>query len=520
MTISPGALATAEDILAALNSNASVSNAAKAAADAAAAAAVAAQTTANAAMPKAGGTMTGNFDAPIQPPSMIARNLTVKFSDGATIKDFGAKGDGVADDTTAIQAAFTWATTTGNPINPTSGMFLISSPLVLLPNLAVDGTFKRPGPEINLGQRAYFKATAAMGTMLTIGSTAADFSGLVVEWALKLGEWDCNDLANEGIAVAFANGCRIRDTRVRNHKVYGFHLGSQSSPTPSFQIYLEDCGTDRSLTNPAPTGSTAAFYDNASDMAVLNCVFIGNQIGLSANASGGSDSGIWDAKIINVHVWNYPESGELLYGIDVWGDNHIIGCQVDGPFQYGYRFRGFGNVITNSEVNYGGIGSLASHAYPILIDAGATVTAIGNRWKCTNQSTPLVAEATGDLHSFSSMENIVTNTSKFGPRSANSVNTWALISAGASPTVQDGSNISGAVRSSVGDYTVTTNNSIDTAGCVSVTPGNGGVFMAPVEVSNSRTVNSIRVQFYDLSGSLVDPNTFSIMFVGRPTGIY
>lgn len=61
------------------------------------------------------------------------RSLANRFADVVNVKDFGAVGDGVTDDTAAIQAAIT-ATTTGKSIYFPSGTYSFSSQLVFNTN--------------------------------------------------------------------------------------------------------------------------------------------------------------------------------------------------------------------------------------------------------------------------------------------------------------------------------------------------------------------------------------------------
>lgn len=148
MTISPGALATAEDILAALNSNASVSNAAKTAADAATAAASAAQTAANAAMPKVGGSVVATG-------STAARTLEDRAADALNVKDFGAKCDGITDDVTFIQAALN-AAVPGQSVWLSTGQHLVDSANLNIPiGVTLLASWNVPGTTSNsavLGQ--------------------------------------------------------------------------------------------------------------------------------------------------------------------------------------------------------------------------------------------------------------------------------------------------------------------------------------------------------------------------------
>jgi len=90
-----------------------------------------------------------------QPTTSITRELSDKLNDVANIKDFGVIGDGVTDDTDAINAAirsllYGSEFVSGSPSTPLdqalrltihvpAGTYLISSPILLYPNLTLVG---------------------------------------------------------------------------------------------------------------------------------------------------------------------------------------------------------------------------------------------------------------------------------------------------------------------------------------------------------------------------------------------
>lgn len=79
--------------------------------------------------------------APVSPSTAISsgattsRTIASHLSDALNVKDFGAVGDGVADDTAALQAAINAACTTGVPLSLGSGLnkYKITSTLVAKP---------------------------------------------------------------------------------------------------------------------------------------------------------------------------------------------------------------------------------------------------------------------------------------------------------------------------------------------------------------------------------------------------
>jgi hypothetical protein len=75
---------------------------------------------------------TSNVIAPITATgSTTARTLENRFADVVNVKDFGAVGNGVADDTAAIQAAINSVATTGGDIFLPSGNYKTTSELLV-----------------------------------------------------------------------------------------------------------------------------------------------------------------------------------------------------------------------------------------------------------------------------------------------------------------------------------------------------------------------------------------------------
>ena len=111
-----------------------------------------------------------------------ARTLASHFADTLNVKDFGAVGDGIADDTAAIQAAIDAACATGAPLNLGSGLntYKITSTLTAKPQAyAATATFPQFSsgvPFVLIGNgNARIVAGAAMASMLEItynGSTS------------------------------------------------------------------------------------------------------------------------------------------------------------------------------------------------------------------------------------------------------------------------------------------------------------------------------------------------------------
>lgn len=77
-------------------------------------------------------------------PGAVGKTLNDKMQDLVSVKDFGAVGDGVADDTAAIQAGIDLACQYGGCVYLPAGTYKISSALVFSMNSGLVDPFKRP----------------------------------------------------------------------------------------------------------------------------------------------------------------------------------------------------------------------------------------------------------------------------------------------------------------------------------------------------------------------------------------
>jgi hypothetical protein len=77
-------------------------------------------------------------------PGAVGKTLNNKMQDLVSVKDFGAKGDGTTDDTSAIQAAINLACTYGGNVYLPAGTYKISAALVFTMNSVTVDPIKRP----------------------------------------------------------------------------------------------------------------------------------------------------------------------------------------------------------------------------------------------------------------------------------------------------------------------------------------------------------------------------------------
>jgi hypothetical protein len=130
-----------------------------------------------------------------------------------SVTEYGARGDGVTDDTAAIQAAFNAATETGPAIFFPAGTYNVSAPLLWTKRMRCVGQSKL-GVEI--------KATAAMSAVIEAGTTIADTNLTLRSYWFGI-NINGNNLANYGFK-AFTNHNTFESLWVRNTLVAAMQI--------------------------------------------------------------------------------------------------------------------------------------------------------------------------------------------------------------------------------------------------------------------------------------------------------
>jgi hypothetical protein len=145
----------------------------------------------------------------------VSRTIPSKLKDTVSVKDFGAVGDGVADDTAAIQAALNSAKSVFIP----PGTYLISSMLQLFPtnalNFSITGvkgksTLKATGNNAILGPAGDFYAEFAEISGITFTSTTGgQGTGIYAATPWYISHWTIRECDFNGKLAIGINGALI-----------------------------------------------------------------------------------------------------------------------------------------------------------------------------------------------------------------------------------------------------------------------------------------------------------------------
>ncbi len=149
-----------------------------------------------------------------------ARNLVTRFSDVVNVKDFGAVGDGVTDDTAAIQAAID---VQKGPVFLPNGIYLVSSEIVIKDGTGIIGENpfwkRRTGYVYSVDKNTVIKYVGAGGanscviraSKKPVGVPGSDFSPPntddIVDIQLKNFHVDANGLAEYAFYFYRAGNC-------------------------------------------------------------------------------------------------------------------------------------------------------------------------------------------------------------------------------------------------------------------------------------------------------------------------
>jgi hypothetical protein len=232
-----------------------------------------------------------------------SQTVEAKLQQTVSVKDFGAVGNGVADDTAALQAAINYAKTNNKILYVTSGTYLISGLVIY------------PASYLTFDPNAILKLSAngiAIRTVQSIGAPAptSGIDGIILE--------------NPTIDMDNHDGCGIllecaRDALITSPYVYNIGTGTISR-------------NDTFSTDTYPTMGIGIKGITNVNTAVFNRIVLARCMGVDTGVTPTGGVGIWmggsqsgTSQRANMNRLEQPICKELLYGIYVdFGSDNII----------------------------------------------------------------------------------------------------------------------------------------------------------------------------------------------------
>jgi hypothetical protein len=159
------------------------------------------------------GAMSGNASSAtaLATGSTTARTLANRFADVVNVKDFGAVGDGVADDAAAIQAAVTAAQAVGGEVFFPAGVYRVRSQITITSTVSIRGPGK-PGHRVYTSSGPYGGAEIMWEPSATLTDPLLPSS-----FAISV---DTGSIGAEGFANVSVDGIGFFSPNIRGGGIY------------------------------------------------------------------------------------------------------------------------------------------------------------------------------------------------------------------------------------------------------------------------------------------------------------
>jgi hypothetical protein len=294
--------------------------------------------------------------------STTARSLVNRFADVVNVKDFGAVGDGVADDTAAIQAFFNYVTSNGAFGIITKGIYKVSSNLTITINGYGFSILGAGNGSVFFKASNAFPATPVINILGTSGSNVGFVIGgfTITTESGYTGNATCGLQIGNPSQPTYINGYQF--STIQDLNVIGFPI--QYNIVHARMIKFNNC----SGWNPASDTNNICLniYQNGyftGDLVFDTCQFVSlNQSGkIAVNFS--SDIGPY-----NGLSGNYSISGINFINCDFYaGENCVKATVSNGAYLsdiwftnvqidqettncFNFAASGDGSVITNIHI--------------------------------------------------------------------------------------------------------------------------------------------------------------------------
>jgi hypothetical protein len=295
----------------------------------------------------------------------VSRTVEAKLGDTVSVKDFGAVGDGVTDDTAAIQAAIDAAyAANGGEVWLPAGVYKTTSAIYLKRYVTLRG------PEAKISAAALYQGTSVEGGVAGVAkivptdsvSSAAvifDFS-LATRAERPYGSklinlyLDCDAMtgSKDGILInkvaagegpfntGFASDANeLVSVCVVNAARYGVNVAS-NAPTQRVNLTMTDCRV-------AFSGSHGIYLDKTYDCEIKYTFSLGNF------GSGLYSSNAATCRVLFCDFFNNGQYGSITNGgngvTDDSVDMRYIGCHIDNNYRHGLAFISANNTTVNKQ---------------------------------------------------------------------------------------------------------------------------------------------------------------------------
>lgn len=285
--------------------------------------------------------------------SSVGRLLSAKLAEIISVKDFGAKGDGVTNDTAAIQAADAYARATKSSLYFPDGTYMVSQLVVytgsnwngegrdstVIKQIVGSNTDLIYGDNSNAN---WGRTSGSPPTTIVNGYTLA---GLTLN-----GNWNAGagNTAGSGLAI-YGSRPIIRDLFITNCAEYGMRTEYIDSAAGGTDVWTMEGHIDNVRID---TVGKHGWMNNGPHDSVIKDMIVVDAGQAATNTWDGLYLGTGaTGKFVSAHVWNRSAAARHRFAVNCdAGSSHEFsgGCHFEGAYSAVVQVLGTNNIFDPS----------------------------------------------------------------------------------------------------------------------------------------------------------------------------